>query len=261
MRQTRSVVVAAGLILAWILATPIAMTGETPVLKSAPPASTAKVDGSPDDWPALTVVAPKVSVGVANDDRTLRLIVSTTDPVLFERLRTGGLLIYLDPKNRKAQTFAVFVPPLGGRVLPGEKVVPYLTYLQILGPERDEAHLIDPPSKFGIEAAAAMHDDAWYIEVSLPLRSGDGQPYAVNAAANAREIGLGLVTPDPPKPGKEPNRGPRGGGLGSWGIGGASGGSYGSMPPPQPGQPQDNKKDKPKPVKVWTTIELARETR
>lgn len=255
MRHRRAAVVAAASVLAGLLGTSIAATTETPVLKSTTPSTTAKVDGSPDDWPSLTVVAPKVSVGVANDDRTLRLIVSTTDPVLFERLRVGGLLIYLDPKNRRAQTFAIFVPPLGGRVLPGEPVVPYLTYVQVLGPEKDEVHLIDPPSKFGIQAAAAAHDGAWFIEVALPLRAGDGQPYAVGVEDKTREIGLGLVTPDPPKPSKE-HTGPRGGGLGSWGIGMGSGG-YGSMPPPMPGQPQD-KKDADKPVKLWTTIELAK---
>jgi hypothetical protein len=248
---------AAGSVLAWVLVTPSAVIGQAPIIKSASPTADAKVDGSPDDWPALTVVAPKVSVGVANDDRTLRLIVSTTDTALFERLRTGGLLIYLDSKNRRAQTFAVFVPPLGGHELPGERVVPRLTYVEIFGPEKDEAHVIDPPSKFGIQAAAAVHDDAWYIEVALPLRAGDGQPYAVGATENTREIGLGLVTPDPPKPAKQP--GPRGGGMGSWGFGGASGGTYGSMPPPMPGQPQDKKdKDANKPVKLWTTIELAK---
>lgn len=256
MKQGRLTVVAAGSVLAWLLVASVAVTGETPVLKSATLHSTAKIDGSPDDWPALTLVAPKVSVGVANDDRTLRLIVSTTDPALFERLRTGGLLIYLDPKNRRSQTFAVFVPPLGGHELPGERVVPRLTYVEVFGPEKDEAHVIDPPAKFGIHAAAAVHDDAWYIEVALPLRAGDGQPYAVGAAADAREIGIGLVTPDPPKQ-KEKDRGPRGGGMGSWGFGGATGGTYGSMPPPM--QPQDKKdKDANKPVKLWTTIELAR---
>jgi hypothetical protein len=244
--------------IACVLAASLAASGETPVLKSQPLKSLSKVDGSPADWPALTVVAPKVSVGVANDDTTLRLMVSTTDTALFDRLRLGGLLIYLDPKNKKAETFAVFVPPLGGRVLPGEKVVPYLTYVEVLGPEKDEVHLIDSPPKFGIQAAAAMHDDAWYIEVALPLRTGEGQPYAIGAAANAKEIGLGLVTPDPPKPAKDPNRGPRGGGFGSWGIGAGSG-SYGSMPPPMPGQGQDKKdKDANKPVKLWATIELTR---
>ena len=251
----KQVVPTAALVLVALWAASTVVSGDTPVVKSRPLASDSKIDGSPSDWPALTTVAPKVNVGVANDENTLRLIVSTTDPALFERLRVGGLLIYLDSKNKKSQLFAVSVPPLGGRVLPGEKVVPYLTYVQILGPQREEVHLIDPPQKFGIEAAAAMHDDAWYIEVALPLRAGEGRPYAVGAATNAKEIGLGLVTPDPPKPPKQKYSGPKGGGLGSWGIGGGAS-SYGGTPAPPPPMGQDQKPVKLKPVKVWTTVQL-----
>jgi hypothetical protein len=213
-----------------------------------------KVDGAVEDWPALAPIAPKVEAGAANDGNILRLVITTTDPAIHQRLMLGGLMVYLDPKNKKAQTFAIRVPPLGGRPLPGEApVAQRITYVGVFGPAKDEMHVVELPSTNGIEAAARSHDGTWCIELGLPLRTGEGQPYAPGVAPGQKVIGLGLVTPDPPKPPSDGKRGGAFGGL-SGGFGGATYGSGGGAPVP-PGGNRDNPNGKP--VKVWTTIELA----
>jgi len=214
-----------------------------------------KVDGAPAEWPALETIAPNVTVAAANDGSELHLVIATNDPTLCGRLLVAGLMVYVDPKNGKSQNFAIRVPPLGGKPLPGERLRPYLTYVGVFGPARDEMHLVDPPSKYGIEAAVGVTDDTWYIEIAIPLRAGDGQPYAPGVAPGQKLISLGLVTPDPPKDAPDGRRG-GGGGLLSGLAGGFGGSTYGNpgAPPPTGG-----KRENPlgKPVKVWTTIELA----
>jgi hypothetical protein len=244
-----------GLVVLGVVLASVGVSGAGETLKSLWITNEMKVDGSPAEWPALPPIAPKVTAAAANDDRMLRLVVATADPTICGRLRVTGLMVYVDPKNRKMQNFAIRVPPLGGKPLPGEPVKPHLTYVGVFGPARDEMHLVDPPSKYGIEAAAGVHDDTWYIELALPLRAGEGQPYAPGVAANARVIGLGLVTPDPPKPPPDPRGGGQGGG-GTWGFGGYGGGYGGAAPIPPGSKDRDNALGKP--VKVWTTIELAK---
>ena len=78
-------------------------------------------------------IAEKVTAGVSNDDQRLRLVVATPDPMIIERLQIAGLMVYVDPKNRKSQAWAVRVPPLG-RVLRGEKPDPHVTYVEVFGP-------------------------------------------------------------------------------------------------------------------------------
>jgi hypothetical protein len=253
MTGTFSIRLVAGVGLAVVLTS--ALAGAQDDLKSRWSMSDMKVDGSPADWPALQTIAPKVTAAAANDGTTLRLIVATNDPTICARLLVGGLMVYVDPKNKKAQNFAIRVPPLGGKPLPGERVKPYLTYVGVFGPEKDEMHLVDPPSQYGIEAAAGVQDDTWYIELSLPLRAGAGQPYAPGVTAGTKAIGLGLVTPDPPKPPADDRGGGRGG-AGSWGFGGF-GSAYGGGAGPPPPRNANAKDALGKPVKVWTTIELA----
>lgn len=241
-----------GLLLA--LASP-AVFGADGSVKSRWRTDDMKVDGGIDEWPKLATIAPKVQVAAANDGSVLHLVITTSDPTIRERLMISGVLVYLDPKNKKAQTFAIRVPPMGGRPLPGEPPpTPHITYVGVFGPNKDEMHLVDLPSKNGIEAAAGVHDGDWYIEIGLPLRTSEGQPYAPGVAVGQKVIGLGLVTPDPPKPPSSGERG-RGGAFGglSGGWGGSQYGSGGGVRPP--GSDKDNSKGKP--VKVWTTIELA----
>lgn len=71
----------------------VAGGAEPASLKSRWTTSAMTVDGAPDEWPALAAVAPRVTAAAANDDRTLRLIVATSDRPLQERLITSGLMV------------------------------------------------------------------------------------------------------------------------------------------------------------------------
>jgi hypothetical protein len=251
MATKSGVAVTAGFVVACTIA-----VGAQSALKSLWRSSDVKAEGAAADGPALTPIAEKVTAGVSNDDRQLRVVVATPDPMIIERLQLAGLMVYVDPKNRKSQAWAVRVPPLG-RVLRGEKPDPHVTYVEVFGPGKDEMHLVHPPWTEGIEAAARIQDGTWYIEVGMPLRTSEGQPYAPGIQSNQRVIGLGLVTPDPPK---SPERGgPGSGGYGGSGVSGGLGGyggypgRMGPLPPPGPGRAKPTNK----PVKVWTSIELA----
>lgn len=269
MKHRQTVWVACG----WVLASAVAF-GAGDSLKSRWRTEDMKVDGKADDWPALVSVTKELAIAAANDGDQLRLVITTGDQAARTRLMVSGLLVYLDPTGKKGETFAIRVPPLGGRPMPGERAAdPKISYVEVLGPAKDELHIVELPSSMGIEAAAGSHEGLWILELAIPLRVAEGRPYAVGIAAAQSVIGIGLVTPDPPKQtsSSERGRGGYGGGSGGYGGGGYGGGGYGGggyggggyggrggqggMPPS--GDFSERNPDG-KAIKAWTVIELAR---
>ncbi len=230
--------------------------GQADSLKSQWPTSDMKVDGLVTEWPSLVPVSKELAAAAANDDSVLRLVIATSDPKVRQRLAIAGLMVYIDPTNKKAETFGIRVPPLGGRPQPGALPAdPRIAYLEVFGPEKDERNIIELPALHGIDVAAGNHEGTWILELSVPLRVGEGRPYAPGVPPGQSVVELGLVTPDPPRQtvGGDRGRGSRGGGGGS--RGGRGGGSRGGMPPggdTAGGNPDGTA------IKVWTTIELAR---
>jgi hypothetical protein len=210
----------------------------------------ALVDGRSNEWPSLDFVTRQVAVGVANGPDVLHIAVATSDPEVRSRLLSAGVILYLDGKGGKKQTFGVRVPALG-RSGPGiGPAEPHITYVELIGPAKNQRRLVDRETS-GIRAAVGNHDGTLFLEFAVPLLSdGDG---GMGLALDSRRsvIGLGLITPDPPR-----MAGARGEGRGSGGRaggGGRRGGPPGGEEPPA----APDRSAAGKAVKAWTTVALA----
>jgi len=203
-----------------------------------------RIDGVMTDWSQLTFVSREVSTSVVNDRQDLYLIVATSDPAVIQQLTIAGLAVYLDAKGGKRQTFGVRIPPLGSRLTAGdapsgEGDPPILSYFDVLGPGEDDLRRVEVDEPTGIELRIGHRDGTFVLEVKVPFVTAAGRPYAPGINVEKGDVGLGIVTPDPPRVANA-----RAGGGG--GRGGRLGGGGG--PRLQRG----------KAVKIWTTIVLAR---
>jgi len=225
-----------------------------------------KVDGTIDDWPTLTSISKEVAAAAANDAEWLYLAVTASDPAARQRVMTSGLIVYLDPTDKKKKTFGVRIPPLGarpsrGRGAPDESAgatprPPSVSYVEVLGPGKDETHIVNLASSRAIQAAAGENAGVLLIELAVPLSPSEEYPYSPGLAKGG--LGLGLVTPDPAPSGRgdsgRTGMPPGGGGAGGMGGGmGRGGGMGGGGMPGQPGGAPG------KALNAWATIELARQ--
>jgi hypothetical protein len=245
------------------------------VVKSQWRSSEARVDGLIAEWKTLTSVTKEVTVGAVNDGTWVQLAISASDAATRQRLMASGLIVYLDPAGKKNKTFGVRIPPLQpgrgmGPVWTGTGAFgdpvddpvlsrdarPTITYVEIIGPEKDQARILDLASDGSgpIEVAAGENTGTLLIEVALPLRPFELHPYSPNISATQKIVGLGLVTPAHAQVGRgrsgggaRGGGGMSGGGRGGRGGGGAGrGGGMGDGPVRLPG----------KALNAWTTIEL-----
>jgi hypothetical protein len=139
--------------------------------------------------------------------------------------------------------------------------------LEILGPSKDDALSLTADKVPGVEVKVAQVEGVLIYEMKVPLAKTTERPYAVGAAAGA-VVGLGLENPDmkmEARPaggrggmggmGGGGGRGGFGGGMGGGrgGMGGGMGGGRGGM-----GGGQGQRPDMGKPLKEWTTLQLAK---
>lgn len=210
-----------------------------------------RVDGVMTDWPALTFVTKEVAMAVANDREHLYLVVSTSDPAVLGMIMRAGLAVYVDPKGKKGQAFGLRIPPLGSRLAPGSTPpglgdAPLLSYFDVMGPSDDDAQRVQADEPMGLELMVGNHQGTFFVEMKVPFTRGDGRPHAPGVELERGLIGLGIVTPEPPRQAR-PERGRAG-------RGGMSGGAAGGGRPGGPAGVAG------KAVKVWTTVVLARES-
>jgi hypothetical protein len=214
------------------------------------------VDGLTGDWQPLMLLEGGPDVGAVNDGEFLHLAVSTKDPDLAGLL-ASGLIVWIDPAGRRAQTFGIWVPGIELTPLPGANPAPSTTpapgtfatrvldRFDILGPGRNQRRLVDLTPELGIELAHAYSDSEVIYEMKIPLQKTATRPYAVGALTG-RPVGLGLATPTSPR-----NTGARQRLVGSDGFIGGNpfrGGGFASYRQPD---------GSVKPLEVWTTLTLA----
>lgn len=214
-----------------------------------------KVDGAINEFAALTSIQQGVAATAANDGEVLHLVMTVSDPAVRQRLMVAGVIVYLDASNKKRETFGIRLPRLAGPPVPDEPPPsPKLTYLEVIGPGKDELHIVELNEASGLEAAVGSHEGSLVLELLVPLRVRSGWPHAPGVAIGQKVLGLGLVTRDPPTP--------RGrGGEGRGGRPGGGGGRGGGMP----GGPMGRGGDEPgargsmtgKALKAWTSVLLA----
>ena len=202
------------------------------------------IDGVMTDWPGQVFVSKEVSTSVVNDAQDIYILIATSNPAVNLQLTRAGLAIYLDPKGGKSQRFGIRIPPIGSRLEPGNAPTsaddpPVLSYFDVIGPGTDDMKKVELADGTGIDLRIGSHDGTFFLELKVPFATATGQPYAPGITLAKREVGLGIVTPDPQRVGR-PSRGGRGGGF--------SGGGMGiGMPSPAKG----------KAIDIWTKVLLA----
>jgi hypothetical protein len=214
------------------------------------------VDGLSADWTNTESLERGPAVGAVNDDEFLHLVVSSKDPAVGGPLLTG-LIVWIDPAGRRAQTFGIRVPgvemaPLPGmtpaasaNASPGVISTKVFDRFDVLGPGQNQRRLVDITPGLGVELASGYSDSDVTYELKIPLQKTVTRMYAVGAGPG-RTVGLGIATPEAPR-----NAGARQRLVGSDGfIGGHPwfAGGFASYREPD---------GRTKPVEVWTTLTLA----
>jgi hypothetical protein len=213
------------------------------------------VDGLAAEWAKLEPLERGPLVGAVNDADFLYLVVAARDADSIAYL-AGGLIVWLDPAGRRAETFGVRLqgveqPPLPGMTPTAAETAAsaristtVLDRFDVLGPGKNQRRLVDVSPELGIEMASSHSESEVAYELKIPLQKTSSHPYAVGAAAG-RTIGLGIATPDAPANRSRPRL------VGDSGMIGGDpwyGGGFAKY------REDDGRR---KPLEIWTTLMLA----
>ena len=228
-----------------------------------------KIDGAAGEWPVLTPLDDNIAIAAANDAQYLYLAIATSDVQRRRQFAITGLIVWVDAAGGKKETFGIRIPGSGfqmpaGRFgggasgdgrssQPPEPPQPKITYIELLGPGKDDRRRLDLSPESEITVAAAVNEGTLLYEFRLPLAAASAaQPSGIGAKMD-RPVGLGLQTPklEVPQGGGQSG----GGGRGGFGRGGRGGGGFGD------GGMRGRGPMQMKELKLWTTLALARETR
>ena len=231
-----------------------------------------QIDGRIDEWPELVSFEQGVSVAAANDESDLFIAVASSDAQRRRQLLATGLIVWLDAKGGKKRTFGIRIPgaglsgvagAVGSRPEPvneGTPVVhremgqPEFTYLEILGPGKDDRRRIELSAESELAAAGHTESGTLLYEIKVPLGVATrARPHSLSVPVD-RPLGFGLETPRL----VEPQRGQRNGQGGMGGAGGMGRGRGGSGTPGARGGAMRPRNPALPELKLWTTVALAR---
>ena len=236
---------AATILLTAIAARPLA----APVRMNSAAASTITIDGHVDEWPQLEPLEEThVSAAAQNDGRNLYLLIATSDQARRRQLLAAGVIVWLDADGGKKRNFGIRIPGMlfsgaaGGRHGPHNEMpppdlgearqAPPLSYVEIVGPGKDDRRRLELDATRSIQAARSQTAGTLTLELQIPLQRNDASEHAIGARAGS-VIGLGLETPKIERPEGPPpaaggagghHGGGMGGGMGGHGGGGGGGG-------------------------------------
>ncbi len=259
------VLVVSGIVVSGIAASGVAASGvvaqSDASVRSGWRVPDVSIDGALGDWPELEYVSDEVEVSAANDGEFLCLVIATSDSAVKAQMMRAGFAVYLDPKGKKGKTFGVRLPPLGNRLAPGLALAdgsggPLLSYFDVLGPKNDDARRMEIGPATGLEVAIGNVQGTFVIEVKVPFAMGQGHPYAPGIDLSKRVVGLGIVTPDPPRSAAR-GGGAGGGRSGGGAVGGRTGGRSGGRGGGAAGGQDGRGGVQGKALKIWTTVALA----
>jgi hypothetical protein len=226
-----------------------------------------KIDGDGGEWPVLTTVDHNIAVAAANDAGDLYLALATSDAQRRRQLAIAGLIVWIDAAGGKKETYGIRIPGAGFEMPTGrfggaagdgnrapEPPAPRITYIELLGPRKDDRRRLDLGGESAIAVAAGVSEGTLLYELRVPLvLSSIAQSFAVGAKTD-RPVGLGLQIPKPERPEGVTSRGGSGGFGGPGGRGGLGGGRGG-------GGMRGRGPMEMKELKLWATLTLAHESR
>ena len=233
------------------------------------------IDGDSGDWAGPLVSLDDkhpLSAAVENDGQSLYLVLSTSDASVRRQILRQGFTVWFDPAGGEKKHFGIKYPVgigsddegfrgRGGRTRGGygrprdpnsppdqpDQIEP-ADRLEVYGPAKDDAHSFVAAAAQGITVKVGQTEGYFVYELKVPLEKTSGTPYAIEARPGTA-IGLGLETPKVERP--QQRTGGFGGGMGG-GIGGRGGmGGRGGRGGHREGF------EPPKPLKLWTTVQLA----
>lgn len=265
----------------WILllAVPGMAHAGVPKLESHWRTGDVTINAAAEEWDgAWTYVKQaKMDVGVLNDDEFLYLCLVTRDPGVGRQLMLQGLTVWLDPEGGEAQTLgvrypiglrtAINTPPEPGSLRDPEAMRQLfeasLEDLEILGPGIDDVERLEVGELQGAEIALNRIGERMVYELKIPLRRGEGRPFGIGLA-DGRAIGISLVSPEMERPAGREHGGFHGGfGGPGGGRGPGGGGGFGGPRDGRDGGRGERRGgdgfERPKPIDLRTTIQLAPE--
>jgi hypothetical protein len=256
-------------------------------LTSGTPAGAITIDGKHDDWSGdLTPVGSEpFAVQIVNDQNTLYLRLTASDPAVRNQIVRRGLVVWFDESGGTRKRLGIRYPVVeagmggsdghrggyggghrgggssggsasGGADAPAGPPDDYEppNRIDILGPGKDDARSLTSDHASGVEAALRVSDGEVFYELKVPLVTSADHPYAINTTSG-KTIGIGFETPKiEQSSGEAPHGG--GGGYGRGGGMGGHGGMHGGGMHGGGGY-QGGGYQPPKPLKVWATVSLS----
>ncbi len=232
------------------------------------------IDGVNQEWQGRLSPAKDVpvSIGFFNDSQFLYFCLTTSDRAVREQIMRQGLIVWMDQEGGKKKSFGIEYPvgmrgmymvertgdtsePTGASRKPLEANQDRLV---IHGPGKNDRNDVSFEEAPGIQAKVGESTGVLVYELRVPLAKGEGQPYAVGAKADSI-VGVGLETPEMERPAERPMGGGGGGrgGFGGFGGRGGYGGGGGGYGGRSGGYGRSAGGEMAKPMKVWTTVQLA----
>jgi hypothetical protein len=250
----------------------------TPAVVSVWVDSDMSVDGVNSEWPVMTPLGEGVAVAARNNNTDLYLAVATSDLYRRRQFSSSGFILWLDSAGGKKTSYGVRIPGIGAppsqygdsryaaESVPSREVpLPKLTYVELLGPNKDEQRRLELAVAHEIEAAVGMNEGTLFYEMRLPLARRSAEfPYGVDVKPGS-PLGIGIESAkvEHAEQGRHGGGEPGGGGSGGGGRGGGGfgggrggrggmGGHGGDAGMRGGGQPPISD------FKLWTTLTLAR---
>ena len=134
-----------------------------------------QIDGVAAEWPVLTALDDNIATAAANDAQNLYLAIATSDAQRRNQLAITGLIVWVDAAGGKKETFGIRIPGSGFRMpagrfgggpsgdgpaaQPPEPPQPKITYIELLGPGKDDRRRLDFSPESEITVAAAVNKE------------------------------------------------------------------------------------------------------
>jgi hypothetical protein len=237
------------------------------------------VDGDSDDWQGILRFNEdaNLSYGLANDENVMYIVIVVGDRDVRRQIIMSGLYLWFDPAGEESRRFGLRFP-IGLQ----EDVEDMMAMMReqdpnklaesfdetvkeflVIGPHDTDWRRAGVNTVDGIEMAATADASKLVLEFMVPVTNDGQYGYGIGAVPGDA-ISLGVQTPefdrDAMRQQMQSDAGGRGGkgggGGGAHGGGGRGGGGRGGMG--GGGTSGTQRPDVPDPIKVWTTVRLAK---
>jgi hypothetical protein len=247
------------------------------------------VDGDQSDWRGSLQPFGEApfSVQAVNDGQDLYLRLTASTPEVRREITRFGLTVWFDPKGGSNKTFGIRYPVVeepfdeyqnerhggshggggsgtgstsGERPHPPEGAAENDSQpdgsdrVDVLGPGKHDARSSTRDHLEGVAVAMRVNQGTLSYELKVPLKTGEGRPYAIGTSAG-KSIGIGFETPKVNPPASA-SRGGYGGGGGGYGGGGYGRGGYGGHRGGGGRGEQSHTGEAPKQLRAWGTVAL-----